>query len=253
MKTNFKRIFALSLAALLAANTPLHASETDDRIESAARNSYVFQTLLKDDSITTQSKDGIVTLKGTIKHESHKKLAQITVEQLPGVKSVNNQLAFKGISPGVNSDEFLTMQVMLAVSFLRQLGDSRPQIDVQQGVAILRGEVKNEDQLTRLAEYARDVEGIKGVRNEMTVAKIPGEPVQTMQEKIDDASVTAQVMMALQTHRSTSAIKTSVSTKDGIVTLSGQSPTLAQKDLVTVLAADIYGVHGVTNNMTIGK
>ena len=61
--------------------------------------------------------------------------------------------------------------------------------------------------------------------------------------------MTAQVMMALLTHRSTSALKTSVATKDGIVTLGGEAQNLAQKDLVTKLVSDIYGVRGVTNNM----
>ena len=249
MKTNYLGILMVPAIALLATGTPLHASEMDDRIESEARNSYVFQTFLKDSAIKTQSKDGVVTLTGTVKHESHKKLALETVAHIPDVKSVDNQLEFKGISPGVNSDEFLSMQVILAIWLNRELGDNKPQVDVKNGVALLQGEVKDESQLGRIAEYARDVDGIRGVRNEMTVARIKGEPVQTRQERIDDASVTAQVMVALLTHRSTSALKTSVATKDGIVTLGGAAQNPAEKDLVTKLVSDIYGVRGVINNM----
>lgn len=249
MKTNYLGILMVPAIALLATGTPLHASEMDDRIESEARNSYVFQTFLKDSAIKTQSKDGVVTLTGTVKHESHKKLALETVAHIPDVKSVDNQLEFKGISPGVNSDEFLSMQVILAIWLNRELGDNKPQVDVKNGVALLQGEVKDESQLGRIAEYARDVDGIQGVRNEMTVARIKGEPVQTRQERIDDASVTAQVMVALLTHRSTSALKTSVATKDGIVTLGGAAQNPAEKDLVTKLVSDIYGVRGVINNM----
>ena len=84
----------------------------------------------------------------------------------------------------------------------------------------------------------------------MTVARITGQPAQTRQERIDDASVTAQVMMALLTHRSTSALKTSVATKDGIVTLGGKAQNAAEKDLATKLVSDIYGVRGVINQMT---
>lgn len=251
MKTNYQRIIIVSAVALLAVGSPLQASETDDLIESEARNSYVFQTFLKDDAINTQSEDGVVTLSGTVKHVSHIKLALETVSHLSGVKSVDNRLELKGIDPGVNSDEFLSVQVMVAIWLHRQLGDSRPQVDVKDGVALLRGEAKNVSQLERNAEYARAVEGIKGVRNEMTVATIAGEPAQTTQEKIDDASVTAQVMMALQTHRSTSALKTSVATKDGIVTLGGEAPNSTEKDLVTKLVSDTYGVKSTVNNMSI--
>ena len=251
MKRNYQKILVVTAVVFLAASTPLHASKTDDRIEFAARNSYVFKTFLKADSIKTQSKDGVVILSGTVKYESHKQLAQDIVANLPGVKRVDNRLEFKGRSPGVNSDEFLAMKVMLAIAFERDLGDSKVQVDVNHGVALLRGEVNNQSQLERTAEYARDVEGIKGVRNELTVVKTAGQPVRTRQEKIDDASVTAQVMMALLTHRSTSALKTSVATKDGIVTLGGEAKNTAEIDLATKLVNNIYGVQGVINNMKV--
>ena len=98
-----KSIFPLTLAAmvstLLISSAPLRAASTDSRIESSAAKSYTFKTTLKDDSITTQSKDGIVTLTGTVADASHKSLAEDTVEGLPGVKSVNHQLLVKGEQP----------------------------------------------------------------------------------------------------------------------------------------------------------
>jgi len=54
----------------------------------------------------------------------------------------------------------------------------------------------------------------------MTVADTPAKPDQTVGEKIDDASITAQVKASLRSHRSTSALKTTVETTDGVVTLS---------------------------------
>jgi osmotically-inducible protein OsmY len=120
---------------------------------------------------------------------------------------------------------------------------------VEEGIVTLRGEASSEAQKELTAEYA-NVEGAKEVRNEMTVAKAPKNGEQTMQEKIDDASITAQVKMALLFHRSTSALKTSVATKEGIVTVSGKAANAAEKDLVTKLVSDIHGVNSVVNNMT---
>ena len=96
MKTNSILSLFVAMGAILAAATPLRASDTDSRIESSASKSYVFKTYLKDDSIKTVSKDGIVTLTGTVSEQSHKALAQDTVESLPGVKSVDNQLKVSG-------------------------------------------------------------------------------------------------------------------------------------------------------------
>jgi osmotically-inducible protein OsmY len=85
----------------------------------------------------------------------------------------------------------------------------------------------------------------------MTVAKSPAKPDETVGEKIDDASITAQVKMSLLSHRSTSAVKTKVETTDGVVTLNGIAKNTAEKALVTKLATDVYGVSRVVNNMTI--
>src|SRR4029077_20099488 len=95
-------------------------------------------------------------------------------------------------------------------------------------------------------------EGVKEVKNQMTVAKTPAKPEQDMGEKIDDASITAQVKMSLLSHRSTSALKTKVETTDGVVTLTGITKNAAEKALVTKLTTDINGVGSVINNMTIG-
>ena len=82
------------------------------------------------------------------------------------------------------------------------------------------------------------------------MANTPNKPEQTLEEKIDDASITAQVKMTLLTHRSTSMLKTKVETKDGVVTLSGLAKNGAEKDLVTQLVNDIHGVNSVVNHMT---
>ena len=52
-------------------------------------------------------------------------------------------------------------------------------------------------------------------------------------------------------HHSTSALRTAVTTVDGIVTVSGIAKNDAEKSLVTKLVTDINGVTSVVNNMTI--
>jgi len=69
---------------------------------------------------------------------------------------------------------------------------------------------------------------------------------------LDDASITAQVKMALLSHRSTSAVHTKVETKNGVVTLSGKAKDAAEIDLVTKYVKDIKGVKRVNNRMTVG-
>ncbi|HEY6169082.1 MAG TPA: BON domain-containing protein [Verrucomicrobiae bacterium] len=253
MKTKSTYSLALLAAtgAMLFNSAPSRASEMDDRIESSAKKSHVFKTYLKDDAIKTASKNGVVTMTGTVAFESHKSLAQDTVEGLPGVVSVDNRLKVKGESPPEHSDGWIGAKVKTTLLFHRNVRSTKTDVNVKDGIVILRGEASSLAQKELTAEYANDVEGVKDVKNEMTVAKAAAQPTETIGEKIDDASITAQVKSSLVSHRSTSALKTKVSTKDGVVTLSGMAKNAAEKSLVTKLVIDIDGVNSVINNMTI--
>jgi hyperosmotically inducible protein len=244
-------LFTLMAGALMLTNIELRAGQTDNRIEASAKKSYVFKTYLKDDSIITESKDGAVTLKGTVAESSHKSLAQDTVEGLPGVKSVDNQLKVQGEIPAEHSDGWLSTKVKSTLLFHRNVSAGGTDVHVKNGVVSLRGEASSQAQKELTGEYAKDTEGVNEVKNEMTVAKTPAWPSETIGERIDDASVTAQVKSSLLSHRSTSALKTKVATKDGVVTLSGNAKNAAEKALVTKLVTDINGVNNVINNMTI--
>jgi osmotically-inducible protein OsmY len=124
------------------------------------------------------------------------------------------------------------------------------EVDVKDGIVTLRGYADSQAQKELTTEYARDIEGVKDVNNEMTVSKNSGK-TRTIGEKIDDASITAQVKMTLLYHRSTSALHTKVETKNGEVTLSGKASNAAALDLATKLASDVNGVMVVRNQMTI--
>ena len=241
----------VAASTLLVTSASVRASDMDSRIESSAQKSYVFKTYLKGDSIKTESKDGAVILTGTVAEASHKSLAENTVESLPGVKSVDNQLKIKGESPAEHSDGWLSTKVKTALLFHRHVSASGTDVFVKDGVVSLRGEASSLAQKELTAEYAKDVEGVKEVKNEMTIAKTPAKPDETMGGKIDDASITAQVKSTLMSHRSTSALKTKVETTDGVVTVSGIAKNDAEKTLVTKLVTDINGVISVNNNMTI--
>ncbi len=253
MKTKSAYMLAVLVAmgALSVISSPLRASETDDRIESSAKKSYVFKTYLKDDSIKTESKNGAVILTGTVSESSHKSLAQDTVEGLPGVKSVDNQLTVTGEQPVEHSDLWITMKIKSALLFHRNVSVGGTTVYVKDGIVTLQGVAASSAQKELTGEYAKDVESVKEVKNNMTIAATPAAPVETASEKIDDASITAQVKSALLWHRSTSSVRTSVSTTEGVVTLTGIAKNDAEKSLVTKLATDIKGVTSVINNMTI--
>lgn len=257
MKNSIYRLtVAVVVLSLVLMSSISFASETDDRIVSSAKDSYVFKTVLKNGDVQIQSKDGVVTLSGTVVEESHKLLAQETAANLPGVKSVNNELTLKGDRPAEMSDAWITLKVKSTLLFHRSVS-AMTEVSTKDGVVTLKGTADNEAQKDLTAEYVRDVDGVKEVMNEMTVAKTTETPVEkkpeerTVGDKIDDASITALVKATLLSHRSTSGLNTKVETTDGVVTLSGVAKNEAEKNLATKYVNDVRGVKNVVNNMTV--
>ena len=250
LKTLYSAAPMVAMLALLSLSVPVHASEMDSRIEVSAKQSYVFKTYLQGDDIKIQSRDGAVTLTGIVSEESHKSLARETVADLPGVTSVDNRLELKGAPPTANSDAWIRDKVKVTLLFHRSVSAGTTEVDVKDGIVALRGDAASQAQKDLTTEYAREVAGVKDVKNEMTIAKT-SISTRTVGEKIDDASITAQVKLSLLYHRSTSAINTKVETKLGVVTLYGKAANAAEMNLATKLASDVNGVKDVNNRMTI--
>lgn len=269
MKSAYSISLMLAAVAFLAFSVPVHASDKDDRIESSAKQSYVFKNYLKDDDIKIKAKDGAVTLTGTVSDESHRSLAAETVANLPDVKRVDNKLEVKGEKHAEKSDGWIKAKVKTTLLFHRSVSGFKTEVDVKDGIVTLRGEADNQANKDLATEYAMDIEGVKSVKNEMTLAKASEatkkeakdtrmaadkketKETRTVGDKIDDASITALVKTTLLYHRSTSGLQTKVETKNGVVTLSGKAKNAAEKDLATKLAKDVNGVEGVNNRMTI--
>lgn len=258
-KTMLRLIPCFAVIALFLFNGSLFASEKDDGIVSSAKQSYVFRTYLKDDDIEIQSKEGVVTLTGTVSDTSNKSLARETVAGLSGVTSVDNKLVVKNDDPDKYTDAWLITKVKSTLLFHRNVSAFGTKVMAANGTVTLRGEASSEAQKDLTTEYAKDVEGVKDVNNEMTVAAAAmvsgqtttGQKMDAAIETIDDASITAMVKTTLLYHHSTSAIKTTVETTHGVVTLKGKAKNAAEKALAAKLASDVHGVKSVVNSMTI--
>ncbi len=247
--TKFKYSFVLAsvaVATLLSMNTSVFASDMDNTIESSFKQSFVYKTYLKDEHIKISSKEGVVTLSGEVLDDMHKPMAGNTAEAIVGVKSVDNQIVIQKDRSAENSDTWIRMKVQTSLVFHTQVSASKTEVYVTDGVVTLKGIATSAARRALTSEYAKKVEGVKRVINDMKLTK-----PETMGEKMDDASISAQVKMTLVFHSSTSAIRTSVTTKEGVVTVSGKAQNAAEIDLVTKLAEDVDGVLDVINTMSV--
>lgn len=240
------------LLALVGSPLALFASHADDRkIEAAAKASYNYRTVLED-RVKVKASDGIVTLTGTVQDQEQKDIAQDTVENLPGVTSVRNELTIKSSYPE-RSDGWIAFKIRSRLLVKGNVSATSTKVAVNDGAVVLSGLAETMAQKELTTIYAQEIDGVKTVSNEMVVKHLPQAPVmrETMGDKIDDASITSQLRYALLTHKSTSVLKTKVKTNDSAVTITGEASSEAEKALVTKLAEDVRGVRSVKNEMIV--
>ncbi|OAM88312.1 transporter [Termitidicoccus mucosus] len=238
---------------LLLAASPiilLASSETDRKIEDAAKASYNYRTILED-HVKVEARDGVVTLTGTVQDKEEKALAEDTVENLPGVTSVDNKLAIKSTYPE-HSDAWMAFKIRSRLLMKANVSIATTKVDVKDGVVTLTGTADNLAQKELTGLYAREIDWVQSVQNDI-VAKPDATSATdaTLGEKIDDISITAQVKHALFIHKATSALKTKITATNGVIAITGEASSSAEKSLVTKLVQDVRGVKSVNNNMTV--
>jgi osmotically-inducible protein OsmY len=225
-------------------------TESDARVAAGVKKSFVYRHYLKNDAIDIAAKDGVVTLTGTVSEDYHKTMAEEIAGDQHGVKSVVDHLEVKTPAPSAGSDAWLITRIDAALLFHRSVSAVDTKVAAKDGVVTLTGRADTQAQLDLTTEYARDIDGVKSVVNQMTVAKA-AQTSTRMEDKMDDASITSSVKLTLLLHRSTSALHTKVSTSKGVVTLSGKARSEAEKALAEKITADVNGVTRVRNLITV--
>jgi hyperosmotically inducible protein len=112
------------------------------------------------------------------------------------------------------------------------------------------GSLDNEAQLDTAIGKLPGVQHVVDNRPTDLIAQSEPESTATSR-KINDTSLTDEVKSALMSHNSTSNTMTQVTTKNGVVTITGIAKSEAEKTRDTRLAAAISGVTSVINNMTV--
>ena len=123
------------------------------------------------------------------------------------------------------------------------------QVDVEtsHGVVQLNGFVDSAAAKERATTVARGVSGVTEVHNNLVVQG--GD--RTVGTVVDDATITAKVKTALIGNAETKAAEINVSTRQGVVQLSGFVDDMAGKNTAGTLAQNVVGVRSVDNQLEV--
>ena len=222
--------------------------ETDRKIEDAAKASYNYRIVLEN-HVAVKANDGVVTLTGIVGDRDLKVLAEDTVSNLPDVARVDNQIT---LDPAVaeQSDTWIAIKLRTQLLVRCIVSADYTTARVENGIVTLTGTANTQSQKELTVEYAKEIKGVKSVKNDIAVNAAPV-PAEGMGEENDDASISAQVKYLLFNHRANSALKAKVTTIDNCIVITGEAANDAERSLAGKLAGSIRGVMAVTNNMTV--
>lgn len=164
-------------------------------------------------------------------------------------------------------DAWITVKVKSALAARKDVKAIGTKVDTNNGVVTLRGEVRSLAEKELAGRYAREVEGVIRVDNQLVVkgeerrerkaldyrdegtrGTAPGDRALN---RAGDAALAGRVKAALAAHRGTSAFRTNVDAMNGKVVLYGTARSAAEKEQAEKVVRGVEGVRFVDNRIEI--
>ena len=182
--------FITTLVAPACSQTPSRADSErtagdaihDASITMSIKTTYLFSRHLNPFRINVDTRDGVVTLHGTVPSDVHRQLAVEYARNADGVTEVRDELRVvkaadesqgeaaeeKSFKESVH-DASLTASVKLALAFERGVKATRISVHTDRGTVTLAGQIDSEAERQLAERVARDTEGVKDVVNHLQV------------------------------------------------------------------------------------
>lgn len=122
-------------------------------------------------------------------------------------------------------------------------------VETRKGQVQLSGFVDNQSQIDRASALVRELPGVKGIENHVSLKGAPT----TIGDNVDDGIVTTRVKTALMADAGIRSSDIAVTTRNGEVQLSGFVDNQSQIDRAIEVARGIDGVSSVGNEMSVKK
>ncbi len=265
-------VSACALALCLGAlSYPVLGADESERhsdlwLKASLVTTYALNQHLNPFDIHVDVKEGVATLSGVVDSSVDKDLAGELAKGLDGVRDVDNRLQVKsdsgnrersGFIEQVN-DANITAKVKSQLLWNSNTQGLRMDVDTQDGVVTLRGEVASAEEAELAAQIARNTSGVREVDNRLEVNP-EQQPIERQAEQtatnlkgdLSDAWITTKVKTSLLYNRGIDAASIDVRTENHVVTLSGEVRGSYEVKRAGEIAGGIVGVRRVQNDLRI--
>ena len=145
------------------------------------------------------------------------------------------------------ADSMMTAQTKIALFADVRVRGRQINVETHKGLMMLRGKVDSEEAKNAAEEIAKNIQGVKSVKNQLEVVA----PSKHKTVGVKDDAITARVKrhIAKDSLRKNAAID--VTTNMGVVSLTGQVPDIMTSAQASWTAWQVAGVKSVKNDLTL--
>jgi hyperosmotically inducible periplasmic protein len=143
------------------------------------------------------------------------------------------------------TDSWITSKTKIALFGDDRVKGTQVKVETMKGVVTLRGKVDSDEAKSAAAEVAKGIDGVKSVKNDLQVVA----PKERKAVAANDKDITARVEQSLK--KDASLKKIHARTDAGVVTLTGEAPSITASARASELARGVAGVHAVKNEVQL--
>lgn len=145
----------------------------DSGVTAKAKAALVDDDAIKSTDISVKTHNGVVTLSGFVTSQDQAEKAVALVKKVEGVKSVSDKLHVKDSKnqsvKGYAGDAATTSEIKAKLLADDIIPSRKVKVETNDGVVLLSGTVDNKAQSDRAESIAKAIEGVKSVKNDLTV------------------------------------------------------------------------------------
>jgi hyperosmotically inducible periplasmic protein len=143
------------------------------------------------------------------------------------------------------SDSWITSKAKIALFSDERVKGTQVHVDTKDGVVNLRGKVDSPEAKSAAGEIAKGIEGAKSVKNDLQVV------APSARKAVDASDKDIAKTVDSRLHKDATLKKVDVRTDGGVVTLTGEVPSITASAKASEMARGVPGVKSVKNELTL--
>lgn len=214
---------------------------SDEQLTERVMRELKWDSRLDWTRIDVQVNDGVVTLTGTVPTHAEKLAAQSAAHRVTGVLDVANDIEVKPVDQFVRTDTQIASAVRGALEWDALVPNELIQSTVSNGWVTLAGEVDFWRERGDAERAIRQLAGVVGVINQITIRKRP----------IDSEELREEIELALERRADREASRLRIEVNDGAVDVFGRVHSWQEKRAVMGSVSHAPGVVQVRDHLRI--